>query len=337
MKKTLIALAALASTAAFAQSSVTLGGIVDLGYSTAAVKTGGATVAESKGMGDGVQNGSRLFFKAAEDLGGGLKASANLEFSITPSVKAQSFDSRQSYVDLTGGFGSFRMGRQYTVHHNNQGAGDMVGNFTNAGYLGSMDSLVRADQAYVYVSPTFNGFTVAGEVVEDNTVVAPGANKTTGNGVSISYAAGNLAAGYAHETLKNGTFDAAKLLGANRDSNLNVGSYDKRTADSLSASYNFGVAQVGFVNNNTKYDTVKFTANTISVKAPMGSVTLLASVGNGKISDAGATISKLSAYQVGAQYALSKNTNLYAITGQTKYKEADVKFNQTSVGVKFGF
>jgi predicted porin len=324
------------SGAAFAQSSVTLGGIVDLGYSTAAVKVDGDTVAKSKGMSDGVQNGGRLFFKAVEDLGGGLKASANLEYSITPATKAQTFDSRQSYVDLTGGFGSFRMGRQYTVHHNNQGAGDMLGNFSNAGYLGSMDSLVRADNALVYISPSFNGFTVAGEVVTDPSVAAPGADKATGSGVSVSYAAGALAAGYAHETLKNGAFDAAKLLGANRDADLAIAAYDKRTANSLMASYDFGVAKVGFVNNNTKYDTVKFKANTLSVKAPMGSVTLLASIGSGKITE-GADSVKLSAYQIGAQYALSKNTNLYAITGQTKYKEAAIKFNQTSVGVKFGF
>lgn len=325
------------SGTAFAQSSVTLGGIVDLGYKSSTVKAGGETALESKGMGDGVQNGSRLFFKAVEDLGGGMKASANLEFAISPSVKAQSFDSRQSYVGLTGNFGTFNMGRQYTVHHNNQGAGDMVGNFTNAGYLGSLDSLVRADQAFVYVSPSFNGFTVAGEVVVDNKVAAPGADKTTGSGVSLAYAGGPLAIGYAHETLKNGTFAGNKLLGtAISDlADLEI-AYDKRTANSLSASYDFGAAKVGFVNNNTKYDTVKFKANTISVKAPMGAVTLLASVGSGKISE-GADSLKMSAYQIGAQYALSKNTNLYAITGQTKYKDLDVKINETSFGVKFGF
>ena len=71
MKKTLIALAvtAAASSAAFAQSNVTIYGIVDTGY----VKKTGFDAQMDENL------NNRIGFKAVEDLGGGLKATMNLE------------------------------------------------------------------------------------------------------------------------------------------------------------------------------------------------------------------------------------------------------------------
>ncbi len=70
MKKTLIALAlTAASSAAFAQSNVTIYGIVDTGY----VKKTGFDAQMDENL------NNRIGFKAIEDLGGGLKATMNLE------------------------------------------------------------------------------------------------------------------------------------------------------------------------------------------------------------------------------------------------------------------
>ena len=71
MKKTLIALAVLGAAAgvAHAQSNVTIYGIVDTGF----IKKSGHDVE----MGENVNN--RLGFRGVEDLGGGMKATFELE------------------------------------------------------------------------------------------------------------------------------------------------------------------------------------------------------------------------------------------------------------------
>ena len=110
MKKSLIALAALAATSAFAQSSVTLYGRaeagVDLGYrvttsgttsgfsvvggalvpgAPAAVATGTSTDKPGFRVSDGQSQGqgsSRFGFRGTEDLGGGLKANFVMEAGV---------------------------------------------------------------------------------------------------------------------------------------------------------------------------------------------------------------------------------------------------------------
>ena len=78
MKKSLIALAALAATgAAFAQSSVTLFGVVDLAYEN--VKTNAGRVS---GLSPSSNSSSRIGFRGVEDLGGGLSAVFRLEQGI---------------------------------------------------------------------------------------------------------------------------------------------------------------------------------------------------------------------------------------------------------------
>jgi len=86
MKKSLIALAALAAVgAASAQSSVTLYGVVDIGYGSHKTETrNGTGVIKSSGVMDGANAGSRIGFRGTEDLGGGLKANFVVEQGISP-------------------------------------------------------------------------------------------------------------------------------------------------------------------------------------------------------------------------------------------------------------
>ena len=74
MKKTLIALAAIAATSAFAQSTVTVYGQADAAITSA--KSGANTVTGLFGAGRG---SNFLGFMGTEDLGGGLKANFKLE------------------------------------------------------------------------------------------------------------------------------------------------------------------------------------------------------------------------------------------------------------------
>lgn len=130
MKRTLLALAVLgafSSTAALAQSSVTVYGVIDLSvnYTTNQDAKGGAvwSLGDSNAIGDpgqGALSGSRLGFKGEEDLGGGNKALFKLESGFTANngqadQQGQLFG-RQEYVGLANkDLGQVTFGRQYGV------------------------------------------------------------------------------------------------------------------------------------------------------------------------------------------------------------------------------
>jgi len=118
MKKAALAVAVLAAStsAAWAQSSVTLYGIVD-----AAVRyTSNANPGTSdKTMVPGGMSQSRLGVNITEDMGGGVKALANLEHrfsSDTGAVGSTTDFWRQAWVGLqSNDFGQIRLGRQYNI------------------------------------------------------------------------------------------------------------------------------------------------------------------------------------------------------------------------------
>jgi len=151
MKKSLFAVAALTAIAgtAQAQSSVSVYGILDVGYM-------GTNTRGTTGAGN-VQNGSsgtvqaqqqtsqfaasaeqtsRLGFKGNEDIGGGLSAFFTIETGLTPtSGTVSTWNDRQSFVGLKkNGIGQFAIGTQYTPVFNEVAATDpgqmnnMVGN-----------------------------------------------------------------------------------------------------------------------------------------------------------------------------------------------------------------
>ncbi len=111
MKPTTLSALALAAAAvaapAFAQSSVTLYGRLN-------------TTVEAQKANNGSRvwrvenNASRIGFKGTEDMGGGMKASFNLEhgFASDTGVAASTFWGREAWVQLAGGFGAIRLGRQ---------------------------------------------------------------------------------------------------------------------------------------------------------------------------------------------------------------------------------
>lgn len=343
MKKTLIALAAVAATgAAFAQSTVTLYGVVDQGYNTDK-KTVGTVATKTNGL-TSILSGSRFGFKGTEDLGGGLKANFTLEYSVQPDDAATSMANRQSFVGLSGAFGSVNLGRQYTQIHGVQGAFDANGNATAAGWLGGGTSTVRQSNAIVYTTPSFSGFSAALELgfaeaaQGGSTNVTGNAGNTTALG--LSYANGPLTVKAATESIKL-TALSYTAPGAAAAATLSD-ALATRKATSIGASYDLGVAKLMAVTTSAKAgsaaDAGKVTTNNFGVSAPFGAVTLNATVSNGKYIDSGAASVKTSGYQVGANYSLSKRTTAYALMGQGKNKAATATKHDTfAVGVRHTF
>jgi predicted porin len=115
MKKSLVALALMGafSSAAFAQSSVTIYGTLDAGI-TKTTNTANTAVLEGK------RDNNKLGFRGVEDLGSGLKALFQLEIRFEPDTGTIEGVTRplfqgQSRVGLQGSFGTVRLGRALTA------------------------------------------------------------------------------------------------------------------------------------------------------------------------------------------------------------------------------
>ncbi len=118
MKKAAMALGlvAVGVSSAWAQSSVQLYGIMDAGVRW----TSNANVGSSKKqLIPGGMSQSRLGINVTEDLGGGLKAIANLEHRLNSDNGAQASPTdfwRQSWVGIqSSDFGRITLGRQYNI------------------------------------------------------------------------------------------------------------------------------------------------------------------------------------------------------------------------------
>lgn len=176
MKKNLVALALLGTFAssAYAQSSVTIYGTVDVGVS----KTSNATTAVGR------RDNNRLGFKGVEDLGGGLKALFQLEIRYDPDTGTNEGGSRplfqgQSRVGLQGVFGTVRLGRGLTaLQETSLGFEPWAGMPTPAGFQTDLqvagytsdplspagNSRNRFSNALFYNSPVWGGFQINGTV-----------------------------------------------------------------------------------------------------------------------------------------------------------------------------
>ena len=325
MKHSLIAFAALAafSNLAAAQSSVTIYGKVDLGL----VLDSGNAAGKSVRISSGVSGGSRLGFKGVEDLGGGYKASFQIETGFcadsaapvvtTVPVKNSSgatigttttsvpnfctannqFMGRQAHGDLSGAFGAISAGRVYSLGYQNLSAIDPFG----AGYAGRVNNIVdasatRLNNAVQYRTPNFGGFTGA---------IEASLGETTGNwkasrevGASGVYAKGPAYAGLAYYAVNNAN-----------------GQDQARRNWLLGGSYDFGVARLhGLVQKSdgsptgaAKLDVVEWMLGT---SVPLASGTLMASY----VHRDDRSVKDQDANQVGVgyNYPLSKRTSMYA-------------------------
>ena len=131
MKKSaiLVAVGALFAGSAYAQSSVTLYGIVDtsIHYTTNANANGNSLVA----LDNGAVSNSRWGLKGSEDLGGGNKALFVLESGFDPDTgrgNGGALFNRQSFVGLSNSsMGTLTLGRQYNFGFSMGGNFDPLG------------------------------------------------------------------------------------------------------------------------------------------------------------------------------------------------------------------
>lgn len=134
MKKSLLAVAAMGAfaSAAQAQSSVTVYGVMDVGYISQSVKQAGAAgqqapaagtygvnASTTSGFASSAETTSRLGLKGTEDLGGGSSALFTVETTLNPnSSTVSAWNTRQAFLGLKkNGIGMGSIGTQYTPIH----------------------------------------------------------------------------------------------------------------------------------------------------------------------------------------------------------------------------
>jgi predicted porin len=323
VKKTLLAcaLAAGLSGAAYAQSNVTVYGIMDLGYLYQ--KADGQK--NRNAIDSGISSGSRLGFRGTEDLGNGLKAN----FVLEQGVRADTGESdqsgrtfgRQSWVGVSGAFGDVRAGRQNALGYEWFGGGvtPWGTNYSQANpktIFGYDNVAERIDNAVMYYSPSFSGFQGAiGYSWNGN------GNETAGNEADTSVTSAGL-------RYKNGPLLAVLTYEQRNvaDSN-NAANQDDIKNISLGATYDFGVvkAHLGYgqlKNRDFKETADKENAWMVGLSAPVGTAGKLMATYQ-RVNDArnsnefgAAYDDNRSGFAVVYDHGLSKRTSLYAYASQ---------------------
>jgi predicted porin len=293
-----------ASAGAWAQSSVTIYGILDVNISHISNIDG--TSASSTRMNSGGRSSSRWGLRGNEDLGGGMSAFFTLEADV--SVDSGDTDpryfGRMSYVGLRGGWGEVRLGRDYAPIFY---AGASVeplsccrvghGSFLSLGNAGAPNDDGRVS----------NGIAYWGQFGNVRTQIQYGLGEVAGSnsagrqiGLNAMYTAGpvHLAAGY---------------------HNNNVGSTGRDKSAVVGARYTLGNARLFAAYQSNKSATFTPAASSKNHVAWGGvsydlspQVELVAAVYR---RDTRASSNDATLYVVGANYKFSKRTELYADYG----------------------
>jgi predicted porin len=372
MKKSLLALATMGAFAgaAQAQSSVTVYGLIDMGFtstttdtttrSTSAVTNVTATDTGNNGR----MSGSRLGFRGVEDLGGGTTAGFTLEMGpdFTEQVNGIQTGTRLGFLSLSNKqAGGLHIGRQvsttkavndiFTAFGN---ANFSTGNVAGAGFnTGTTDqataAITNANSVATQGALTnFNGGERVSNLIRYTTPnLIPGLSASAGiykvaSSTSVS-AAAIIGSGNGEGTdfgirYTLGAFDAMAAYTTYNTTNGSTTDFTaKNSVMSLGASYDAKVAKAFVAYNKRDYEVsttanslVKFTDVTVGINAPVGNANLLVAYSTG--SDDSSTIkTDKRGFQVGAVYNMSKRTNVYAVYGSGNAESSSATVTNSKV------
>lgn len=336
MQKKLIAvaLAGLASSAAFAADSVTIYGNLDVGYVNRGSSNGAVAHNDrTHALDSGVSSLNVLGFKGSESLGNGLTAIFALEagFGLDDGMSTQQPNgntgrlfSNQAYVGLTGNFGTAVAGRLMGVRY------AMINEYDpfHGGTVGDSNSLYGhvkfANNAIAYISPSFNGFNVLAaystSLTDQGALATPSIEQpgNVGDGrlwaVKPAYKNGPISVAYDHEDLSyKGRSGSLRIDVAGGSYDFGVVkamlSYDRLigSGDLAVASTNLdSTAAVGAL---TVIGPINTHRTMIGASAPFGAHTLKANYIWLKDKE---TDNNAQKWAIGYQYDLSKRTALFA-------------------------
>jgi len=347
MNKNLVILMVLSGLIdiSYAQSSVTLYGVVDDGI-TYTNNQGGHAAYQTFSGGLG---GSKFGFLGKEDLGGGTSAIFQLESGYDLNSGKLGYNQRlfgrQSYVGLNGNYGSVKLGRQYDFMVTNLqplSSSQLFGGSLSS-HAGDVDGIwgtYPVSNTVKYVSPTIGGFS-AGALYSFGGV--PGSVGTSQQyGFGTNYANGPLRVAAAYLQVNNPTvarFDgsaAATSGGTFTNAVANPIYSGYATAHSMhtlgiGANYLLGNTTLGATYTNTKFnDAVATSSTTFRGSASLDSYEAFVAYRFTPTIMAGLTYDYTSTPQAhynqvaaGSQYAFSKRTFTYLIVAWQRASGVD--------------
>ncbi|WP_321818183.1 MULTISPECIES: porin [unclassified Paraburkholderia] len=327
------------SGVAHAQNSVTLYGLIDEAVMYANHASGSSNLT---GLSSGNLSGSRFGLKGSEDLGGGLSTVFQLEsgFDVNTGKSGQGsrLFGRQAFVGLSDNkWGTVTLGRQYDPEV------DLVQPITGDNYFASFfgtpgdvdnnDDSARFNNSVKYTSPNINGLQFEGMYAFSGVAGQTGQGYTYGGAVSYSTGGLSLAGGYLLAT--NGSNDGAVRSSWSSgtadsffDSAINEGYETAKSVGiaQLSGQYVLGSFTVGLDYSNAQYKSDGWSAFTGTEKYNTGRAfalyqftpALIAGVGYAYTAASGNTSAHYNQFSIGADYSLSKRTDIYAVGAYQK-------------------
>jgi len=314
MKKTLVALAAVAVTGgAFAQATMT--GAIAFGYDNQTTSAGATT----SGMG---MDDAEINFAISEEIEGLGKLSAGMGFGA--GGKGDAATGNDSSIKLTTASGAaITMGTTKGASYLTQGLAS-AGTAYQWDLSGKLFGSRTINDAVSIKVPVAEGVSIS--VAHSEAAVASYWTGTgaAGNGteqryntVSLDYAAGALAANVGYRSYDNGVTGSET---------------SKNTRNRASASYDLGVAKIGagyestaFVYGNTQTDSL------FSVNVPLnGALNVGAQFGQ-KATSGGTTNETFNGNLLVANYTLSKRT--YLVGNYYSYAKSGGTQNATGYGL----
>jgi len=307
MKKTLVAVAAMAAvTGAMAQA--TIYGTIDAAYTSTKAVTSATNTNKTTSIGGTNNGGSAIGFKASEDLGNGLKVSFQQEIGLNtdqnggPSSET-GYENRNSFVGLSGGFGDVKIGRQYNFAFYNIISNDPMGfsglnTFVAAGAGGA----ARTDNLIAYTAPTLIpgvGIQIGKALGEATTTTAAPTKTGDSTSYALNYSNAGLYVGTTSET-------------------VTTTATTKTKNSSNTVTYDLGMVKVGITMTKTTLGTAYAKGQMTSISAPLGAATVWYSTGDLKVATSATSgETKTKGSQYGVNYSLSKMTYAYVQTGKT--------------------
>ena len=268
MQKKLIALAiAGLSSAAFAQTNVTIYGVADGTFDYIKVDNNPGGVGNPSNT-RVTSNGSHLGFKGTENLGNGMKAIFQFESEVNFDNGNSLALNRDSFVGLNGSFGQVTLGTQTgptnalggrldvnsgdTIMSNTAVLGKLGGALATVGAKGSQFASgstfdTRFNNSIQYVTPSFSGLQATAMYVANE-------NKTETAGAKINTSVYDLGVNY-----ENGpVFVGATYARISYGNDLAVGPFAGSDATAkemrIAGIYDFGMATIRALYARTKGD-----------------------------------------------------------------------------------
>jgi len=372
MKKQFIAMAVAAAFAAPVMAqNVSISGNLDMGYKGMDNKTD--TLARKQAGTGNNSSTSTLTISATEDLGGGMKAEMQLGSDLSDGAMNKSTQvmlQGQSYLGVTGGFGTIRAGNVnskaldaslasqpfgtaigggYSGDFSRLSRGGVNGDFTstatgtsglgvaegevnNAGTGASGARVVRANRTLAYTSPSFSGFQVGySNVAKNGNNGTSNANVVGADEYAVSYSGNGLNVVAAQYTISTGSTTFGLTANEKLRHNLVGANYAISNALTIYAGMTTS-------KNSFAVKTADSASRNVALKYNVDSkIALMANVL--KVDNKLAGNSDRNLTGLGADYSLSKRTTAYARyeTGDNDKSSTAGKFTNYAVGLRHTF